>query len=170
MRIDLRIRLLVLTLFIALPSFATDGYFSIGYGVKQVGQGGAGIAFPQDSLAAATNPAGMVFLGDRFDVGLSWFRPIRGSSISGNAFFQPQSEVSFDGSRKKNFFIPELGYNHQFSSNLAFGVSIYGNGGMNTAYTTPIPLFSAGPTTFRAGVDLQATVRVSDGGLQGELA
>jgi long-chain fatty acid transport protein len=34
-------------------------------------------------------------------------------------------------------------------------VSIYGNGGMNTAYTTPIPLFSQGTPSFRAGVDLQ---------------
>ena len=41
-------RLLALTLLLALPAFATDGYFSTGYGVKQQGQGGAGIAFPQD--------------------------------------------------------------------------------------------------------------------------
>jgi long-subunit fatty acid transport protein len=40
-------------------------------------------------------------------------------------------------------------------SKLSVGVSIYGNGGMNTAYTANIPLFSAGPATFRAGVDLQ---------------
>jgi long-chain fatty acid transport protein len=60
MSIYLRSRLLALTLLLAIPAFATDGYFSIGYGVKQVGQGGAGIAFPQDSLAAATNPAGMI--------------------------------------------------------------------------------------------------------------
>src|ERR1035438_5403943 len=102
MNVDLK-KLLALIMLLAIPASATDGYFSTGYGIKQVGQGGAGIAFPQDSLAAATNPAGMVFLGDRFDVGLTWFRPIRGSSISGDAFFQPQSEVSFDGSRKKNF-------------------------------------------------------------------
>ena len=93
----------------------------------------------------------MVFVGDRFDFGMTWFRPIRGATITGN----PVSDGNFDGSRKKNFFIPELGYTHSFNPNLAIGVSIYGNGGMNTAYTTNIPLFSAGPTTFRAGVDLQ---------------
>jgi long-chain fatty acid transport protein len=144
--------LLALTLLLSIPAFATDGYFSTGYGVKQQGQGGAGIAFPQDSLGAATNPAGMVFVGDRFDLGLTWFRPIRGASITGSG--DPELDGNFDGSRKKNFFIPELGYNHLLNPNLAIGVSIYGNGGMNTAYTTPIPLFSGG-AGFRAGVDLQ---------------
>jgi len=152
MRIHPASRLLALALLLSLRAFATDGYFSTGYGVKQQGQGGAGIAFPQDSIAAATNPAGMVFVGDRFDFGMSWFRPIRGASITGSG--APGVDGIYDGSRKKNFFIPELGYNHLFSPRLAFGVSIYGNGGMNTAYTTPVPLFS-GPANFRAGVDLQ---------------
>lgn len=152
MSIDLRIRWLAFTLLLAIPAFATDGYFSTGYGVKQQGQGGAGIALPQDSLAAATNPAGMVFVGDRFDFGLTWFRPIRGASITGSE--NPQLDGNFDGSRKKNFFIPELGYTHLLNPKVAFGISLYGNGGMNTAYTTFIPLFSGG-TPYRAGVDLQ---------------
>ena len=46
-------------LFVANSSFATDGYFETGYGVKQQGQGGAGVALPADSLVGATNPAGL---------------------------------------------------------------------------------------------------------------
>lgn len=65
-----------------------------------------------------------------------------------------KSSADFDGSRKKNFFIPELGCNHLLNPRLSLGVSIYGTGGMNTAYTTAIPLFSVNPS-FRAGVDLQ---------------
>jgi len=34
---------------------------------------------------------------------------------------------------------------------LSFGVSLFGNGGMNTSYTTPIPLLG----NTRAGVDLE---------------
>jgi long-chain fatty acid transport protein len=52
-------RLLSFALLLATPVLATDGYFSTGFGNIQQGQGGAGIALPQDSLAAATNPAGM---------------------------------------------------------------------------------------------------------------
>src|ERR1039458_6714285 len=54
-------------------------------------------------------------------------------------------------SRHKNYFIPELGYNHLIRPNLSFGVSVFGNGGMNTSYTTPIPLLGS----TRAGVDLE---------------
>jgi len=148
MSINPKMRFLVLSLLLAVRTFATDGYFSTGYGVKQQGQGGAGIAFPQDSLAAATNPAGMVLVGDDFDFGVTWFRPIRGGSITGNALLGP--DANYDASRRKNFFIPELGYNHLLNPKLSLGVSIYGNGGMNTAYITPIPLLGSK----RAGVDL----------------
>jgi long-chain fatty acid transport protein len=44
---------------------ATDGYVEHGYGIKSQGIGGVGIALAQDGLAAAANPAGAVFLGDR---------------------------------------------------------------------------------------------------------
>jgi long-chain fatty acid transport protein len=148
MSIDLKRRLLVFTLLLAVPAFATDGYFSTGYGVKQQGQGGAGIALPQDSLAAATNPAGMVLVGDRFDFGLTWIRPVRDSTITVNELLG--AEADYDASRKKNFVIPELGYTHLLNPKLSLGVSIYGNGGMNTAYTPPVPLLGSR----RAGVDL----------------
>ena len=36
---------------------ATKGYFKIGYGSKNRGMGGGGMAFAQDSLAQAVNPA-----------------------------------------------------------------------------------------------------------------
>ena len=151
MRTDLNRRLwaFTLTLLLAAPMLATDGYFSTGYGVIQQGQGGAGIAFPQDSLAAATNPAGMVLVGDRFDFGVTLFRPIRGATITGNGF--PGADAAYDASGKKNFFIPELGFNHLLNSKVSVGISLYGNGGMNTQYTTPIPLFGSRP----AGVNLE---------------
>jgi len=37
------------TLIVTAPVMATDGYFSSGFGVKEQGQGGAGVALPQDS-------------------------------------------------------------------------------------------------------------------------
>jgi long-chain fatty acid transport protein len=141
------------TLTLAAPMMATDGYFQTGFGVKQQGQGGAGVALPQDSLAAATNPAGMVFVGNRFDIGLTLFRPIRGGTITGNQLppGYPNVNGTYDGSRLKNFVIPELGFNHLFNPKLSVGVSMYGNGGMNTSYLNPIPLLGS----TKAGVDLQ---------------
>src|ERR1700679_2139975 len=80
-------------------TFATDGYFETGYGVKQQGQGGAGVAFPADSLAGATNPAGLVLVGDRFDFVLALFRPFRDATITGNEL----ADGSYDANRVKNF-------------------------------------------------------------------
>jgi long-chain fatty acid transport protein len=141
MNIHIKRRLLASILLLATPVFATDGYFATGYGIKQQGQGGAGVAFPQDSLAAAINPAGMVLVGDRFDFGVTLFRPIRSATITGNDF--PGVDGAYDASRKKNFFIPELGFNHLISPRVSLGVSIFGNGGMDTAYATPIPLLGS---------------------------
>ncbi|HEY9531842.1 MAG TPA: long-chain fatty acid transporter, partial [Burkholderiales bacterium] len=69
-----------------LAAHATTGYFQHGYGIKAKGMGGVGIALPQDSLAAATNPAGMALIGSRADIGVDWFAPDRGAEITGNIF------------------------------------------------------------------------------------
>ncbi len=111
---------------------ATNGYFSHGYGIKSKGMGGAGIALPQDSLAAAINPAGMALVGSRLDVGVDWFHPARGSEIRGNAW----PDANYDANDKEDFFIPEFGYNKMLDERTSLGVSVYGNGGMNSDYKT----------------------------------
>lgn len=133
-------------------AFATNGYFPHGYGMKAKGMGGVGIALPQDALAAANNPAGMVMVGDRLDVGVDWFRPIRDAEIVGS--LAPGVNGDYNGSDQKNFFVPEFGYNKMLGWNMSLGVSVYGNGGMNTNYKNGIPLFDGAPPIARAGVDL----------------
>jgi len=134
-------------------SFATDGYFLTGFGTKQQGQGGAGVAKPADSLAGATNPAGLTLVGDRIDIGLALFRPVRFGTITGNQLppGYPDVNGTYDANRVKNFELPELGYSLQYRPNLAVGVAIYGNGGLDTSYTTPIPLLGS----TRGGVDIE---------------
>lgn len=106
------------------------------------------MALPQDALAAATNPAGMGLIGNRIDFGVTWFRPQRESDITGNAF--PGVNGRYDANDTEHFFIPEFGYNKDITSELSLGVSIYGNGGMNTDYKKAIPLLGTTP----AGIDL----------------
>lgn len=132
------------------PAFATNGYFAHGYGVKSQGMGGVGIALPQDALAAASNPAGMAWIGDRLDLGLTWFRPDREATISGTP--GGFSDGNFKGNGRQDFFIPEFGYNKVINDQLTLGVSVYGNGGMNTSYETGIPLLNGG-TGKRPGID-----------------
>jgi long-chain fatty acid transport protein len=145
----LKIAAAVSALFLPALAGATNGYFSHGYGIKAIGMAGAGIAYPQDAIAAANNPAGMPMLGNRIDFGLNWFQPTRHAEIVGNA--APAGvNGTYDANDKSNFFIPEFGYNTMLNSNLSFGVSVFGNGGMNTSYKTPVPLFGSS----KPGVDL----------------
>jgi len=129
---------------------ATTGYFAHGYGVKAQSMGGVGIALPQDSLAAASNPAGISWVGNRLDVGLNWFQPDRSAEITGSG--APGANGTYDGNGTSSFLIPEFGYNHLINPSLTFGVAVYGNGGMNTDYKTNP--FAAYGGSGSAGVDL----------------
>ncbi len=134
-----------------LSAMATNGYFSHGYGMKAKGMGGAGIAYGQDGLAAATNPANMVRVGNRIDFGLDIFMPDRKTEIVGNG---GGGNASYDPNRDNVFFIPEFGYNRMISDSMSFGVSVFGNGGMNTSYKKAIALFGGASGT-KAGVNLE---------------
>jgi long-chain fatty acid transport protein len=120
---------------------ATNGYFAHGYGTKAKGMAGAGVALPQDGMAAATNPAGMVLVGNRVDFGLEIFRPDREANLGAGWF---------EGNEASTFFIPEFGYNQMMNDRMSWGVSVFGNGGMNTEYASG-PYSSVGAHT---GVDL----------------
>jgi long-chain fatty acid transport protein len=128
---------------------AANGYFSYGVGMRARATGGASVAFPQDALAGAVNPAAAGFLGSRFDVGIDWLKPDRKAEIMGNAEGDAV-DGKYDANGESNFFIPEMGYNKRHSDVLNIGVVIYRRGGMNTTYTTPIPVFG----TTKAGLDL----------------
>ncbi|OYY92578.1 MAG: long-chain fatty acid transporter [Hydrogenophilales bacterium 28-61-23] len=120
---------------------ATNGYFAHGFGIKSKGMGGVGIAYSQDALAAATNPSGMVLVGSRVDFGAELFNPNREANVNGATTYKSGSDL---------FLVPEFGYNRMIKPNMSVGVSVYGNGGMNSHYN-PITQFSNGPKT---GVDL----------------
>lgn len=132
-------------------AFATNGYFSHGYGMKAKGMAGAGIAYSQDALAAATNPAGMVLVGNRVDFGLDVFAPDRSAKVSGTP--GGMFDGNYDGNETANFFIPEFGYNRMLNDRMSVGVSVFGNGGMNTDYDKEFMLFSGGSGK-KPGVDL----------------
>ncbi|HEY3267092.1 MAG TPA: outer membrane protein transport protein [Armatimonadota bacterium] len=116
---------------------ATHGYFAYGYGTKSKGMAGAGVALPLDSLQAAVNPAGMVWLGNRFDVGAGIFsiRPqyrVKGAP-SGAPGTLPLVAETVKGKRGY-IFVPDLGVNKMLDPNGSVGLSMYTNGGADTSY------------------------------------
>ncbi len=149
----------------ALPALATNGYFPHGYGMKAQGMGGTSTAMAQDSMGGATNPAAMAWVGSRMDLGLQWFSPRRDAERSGAAFAPINGKVTSDST---SFFIPEFGYNRMMNEALALGLTVYGNGGMNTDYPQGPFQCPTGPATMapanmlcgsgRLGVDLSQLI------------
>jgi long-chain fatty acid transport protein len=70
-----------LTLGVALvaasAAHATNGYLSHGYGTRTKGTAGVAAALPQDALVIAANPAGLIALEDRIDIGVERGQRIR---------------------------------------------------------------------------------------------
>jgi len=125
-------------------AMATNGYFSHGYGMKAKGMGGVGIALPQDAMSAATNPAGMVDVGNRFDFGLDVFMPDRTTTYTSAYQGVPAGDYR---SGQREFLVPEFGYNRLVGQDMSLGVVVYGNGGMNTNYDRNL-ITSSGSKTY----------------------
>jgi len=141
---------------------ATTGYFALGYGARSMGMAGAVVSNPQDSIASASNPAGMALVGERVDVGIRFFNPVREATIytsavgAGSDYGTPY-DVD-DESRRNLHYIPNAGYTSRINDRLYWGISVYGNGGMNTTYDrnlydqTAAILGSGAPNTVPEGV------------------
>src|SRR4051812_33650917 len=73
------VRALTASALVILPvkyAVAVDGIALSGSNVLSAGMGGTSIAFPQDSTAAADNPAGMGLVGSRTDFGVQLLEPL----------------------------------------------------------------------------------------------
>ena len=140
-----------LTVGLVATASATNGYFSHAYSIKTKGMAGAGVAAPMDAMVVATNPAGLTDVGNRLDLGLSIFNPNREYNVNGGAsggFVLAPGTVESDSNY---FFIPNIGWSKQINENSAWGIAVYGNGGMNTDY----PTMTFGDTSSEdTGVDL----------------
>jgi long-chain fatty acid transport protein len=116
-------------LFAPMAAMATNGYFAHGYGTKNKGLAGGGSALPQDSMAAASNPAGMVFVGNRMDVGAAIFSPNpRSYEVVGNPSGAPGTFGLAPGKETSEgdvFLVPHFGYNQMLDDNSSIGVSVY---------------------------------------------
>jgi long-chain fatty acid transport protein len=132
---------------LAVPiAHATNGYFKIGYGAKNLGMAGTGIAYGQDSLASAINPAALADVsGDRIDGGLEAFSPLRKGEVNAEGLGTPDfgggatqgADVSKD-SNANWFLIPSVGFSNDWGNGWHTGLAFVANGGLNTRYETNI--------------------------------
>lgn len=130
---------------------ATDGMFSNGFGNASKGMSGAGSALSLDTQAAVNNPAAMYGLGNRFDAGISVFSPRRSATVeNAGGFFENSGKFS---SESEYFYIPSAGINIDMDT-YSLGMTVTGNGGMNTNYRYNVFAQGAGGTTGETGIDL----------------
>ena len=111
-------------------AYATEGYFLGGYGATQSSLAGAGVANSTDAMSQTLNPAGIVDVDRQFTIGVSAFAPSRGYDASNTGFVASGSHSS----SIPLFLIPNMAYSQPIDGSSAWGVAVFGNGGMNTDY------------------------------------
>ena len=134
----MKFRLLILLL-VAVPAFATNGYFLHGIGTGSKAMAGATTAFPLEALDADTNPAAGVFVPAGYSFSLALFSPDRQYTVTGNPSGYPQTFGLTPGtvaSKSKLFPMPAFGYNVRPNDASALTVNFTAHGGMNTDYRT----------------------------------
>ncbi|HEY3440439.1 MAG TPA: outer membrane protein transport protein [Paludibaculum sp.] len=128
-------------------ALATDGYFSNGYSPQCKALAGACSAVAADSMSASSNPAANFWAGKRYDLGLTFFNPNRDFTVTGNPSMAPGTFGLAPGQVKSDstlFLVPNFGANWKLRESSTFGIAMYGNGGMNTNYKSPV--FGQSPT------------------------
>ena len=62
---------------VSFSTFATNGYFTHGYGMTHKGMAGAGVALSEELMSGANNPATFLPNGTQLSLGLELFSPER---------------------------------------------------------------------------------------------
>ncbi|PKO61411.1 MAG: long-chain fatty acid transporter, partial [Betaproteobacteria bacterium HGW-Betaproteobacteria-17] len=123
--------------------------------MKAKGMAGAATTNTDDAFFGANNPAAAAFVGNRIDLGVDLFSPIREASMQNWGGSGMDVTVESDDSYH---LVPEFGYNRMLNNNLALGVSVYGNGGMNTKYSEVMPGVNLFGAPGALGIDLMQLI------------
>lgn len=126
------------------PAQAGGGYFVLGYGPEAAQTAGTSTAFGLDAFAGASNPGKLWAVEDRLDLGLLAFMPHR--RIEREGALDPDYDFSTT-SKNQFFLLPEVGYAERINDAFSWGMTLYGNGGLNTDYRgeTGVPGNNAAP-------------------------
>lgn len=128
---------------VAVPAaFATNGYLPHGASTDAKAMGGVGIAVPMGGMAAASNPAAQMYVGNKLTFGMDWFRPYR--SATGFRTAGTPNDGIYRDSGSNDFFVPEFGYATPVGSSSSLGVVVYG-AGLGTDYGLAEPTLGSSP-------------------------
>lgn len=110
--------------------------------IKSTGMAATAIAYPQDSLVIAYNPAGITEVGDRLDVEAGWLRNTARLRVTGSPV--PGANGSFKAMRTDNFYLGGFGITKSFCCECfewSVGLAVYNRNFQKTTYNRALPLF-----------------------------
>lgn len=148
----------VLAFMLSAPAWATEGYLQNAIGARQKALAGSGVADSTDATAASLNPAGLTNVGNQITGSASILNLRGGYSSSG--LFGVTADGHYD-SNKEWVAIPNFAANWRVNWGLvdAVGLTVYGNGGVNTKYSNFInPLCPPGMSGVFCGGPLGVTL------------
>jgi long-chain fatty acid transport protein len=147
-------------------SYATNGYWSHGYGPKSKSMGGACVAMSLGAMCTASNPGSLIRVGNKIEAGLGLFSPPR--TVTANNDMSPIGPPngpasipagSYD-SDNDYFLIPHFAINYLVNPDLSIGMTFGANGGMNTEYPAALfqnfgnPAYPSSMASSPVGIDL----------------
>jgi len=103
-----------ITLALNSGAYATNGYWSHGYGAKSKSIAGACVAMKLGTMCAASNPGSLVKVGNRINDDASAVGPPMGPTSI------PPGEYE---SRNDFFLIPHFAYNRMLDDNSSLGIA-----------------------------------------------
>ena len=117
----------------ATSAFATNGTSLIGYGAKSRGMGGTGVAMLQGSESGFNNPALIGYSqGTEVSIGGTYFAPDVSLEAKGTSpFVIPEGSYSSTASAS---MIPAVSMSTKVNDSFAWGLALYGVGGMGVDY------------------------------------
>lgn len=154
----------------ASPAFATNGMRMIGFGPAQNAMGGVGVGATLDASSVASNPAGIVDLGTRLDVGIGYFRPAVSHQATGTPTGapppNPPSMIAADGatvdSDRGGSPIPAIAYVRPVTDRLSAGLGVFAVSGMGVDYPSNVYLSKALTSYLNARFAPGVAYRVND--------
>lgn len=131
-----------MTLALCLQSSKAEAIFA---SIKSTGMAATCISYPLDSLVGAYNPAGMVWVGDRFDVEGAWVHDTGHAKVHGNASpFAKLVNGSYKGMVTKDVYPVGFGINKNFcwgcDWEFSAGLIVYNRNFQKTTYNKPFVL------------------------------
>lgn len=139
-----KIKKLFIALTLCTAATIPSQMFGLVASIKGTGMGAIGVAYAQDAMAAATNPAGIVDVPDRIDAEILWVHQQGEGRVRNNqSAAAPLVNGKFDTFITKDLYVPAGGINKRFClGDIQMAVNFIGfnRSGTKTRYDRPFPL------------------------------